>query len=153
MAENQSLAGSIIKDDLANGRLPAEWIASFLWAQKLIQELGNKEEVIIFDGSPRRMREAEDMEKVLDWFGRERYYLIHLVLSRESAWKRLTVRKRGDDTEKNIEKRIGWFYEKVLPIIESFKKDKKERLLEVNGEQSIEAIHKDIVTLLQKQTS
>ena len=149
LSKQKFLAGRIIKDDLANGRLPAEWIASYLWEAKLVKELKNAETTIIFDGSPRRIREIKDMEEVLGWFNREKLYLIYLKLSRKSASSRLKSRGREDDTDANINQRINWFYESVEPIISRFKAEDPEHLIELDGEKTIAAIHEDLKSFLK----
>jgi adenylate kinase family enzyme len=52
---------------------------------------------------------------------------------------------RKDDTADSINKRLDWFDADVKPAIERFRRDRDYDFVEINGEQSIEAVHRDIM--------
>jgi adenylate kinase family enzyme len=55
-------------------------------------------------------------------------------------------RGRDDDKdESNIANKMTWFETEVLPTLEIYKADPRYTILHINGNQSIEEVHKDIV--------
>lgn len=97
----------------------------------------------ILDGFPRTTHQAEEFENGV----RHVFYL--KVSDREALW-RLSYREgeeadgREDETLKAIRRRIELFHELTEPVIDYYRQHHK--LVEVNGEQSIEDIHKEIMT-------
>jgi adenylate kinase family enzyme len=67
------------------------------------------------------------------------------------AWarERLIARKRVDDTEADITVRLGWYETQVKPTVEFYRAHPSYHLVEINGEQSIEKVHADIVRAIQ----
>lgn len=53
------------------------------------------------------------------------------------------LRQRGDDTEEVIQKRLEEFHEHNTSLVEGFKQ--RDQLVTVDGERSIEEIHRDIM--------
>ena len=102
-------------------------------------------------GSPRRLQEAVLEDVPLEFLGRPKPVGVHILVSREEAKKRLLFRKRGDDTETSIERRLDWFDKDVMPIIEYYRKD--GRLIEVDGEGAPEKIFNELLEKLEKYFS
>lgn len=105
---------------------------------------------LVFGGSPRKLAEAMILD---DFFGKWPEALEHfkicpveIVLSDDEAKKRLLLRKREDDNENAIKNRLSEFEEFVVSVIDYFKKS--GRLLSVNGEQSVDDVHKDVLKVL-----
>jgi adenylate kinase len=99
----------------------------------------------IMDGFPRTLKQAEAFEQDLD-------DVIYLEVSdREALW-RLSYREedggeeRDDETLAAVRKRIELFHKYTEPVLGFY--HRKRRLIEINGEQSIEAIHKEIMNKL-----
>lgn len=98
----------------------------------------------ILDGFPRTVPQAEQFENGIN----AAFYL--KVSDKEALWRiagRSEEEAREDDTLKAIIKRINLFHEKTKPVIEYYQK--KGVLHEINGEQSIEEIQKEIESKLQ----
>jgi adenylate kinase len=76
--------------------------------------------------------------------------IVYLSLSKESSVKRLLLRKRKDDTKKIIQKRLEIYYKETKPVIERYKKQKK--LIEIDGEPSIEEIFKNVKNKLKNKS-
>jgi adenylate kinase family enzyme len=55
------------------------------------------------------------------------------------------LRKRHDDTEEGIEKRLNWYQDEVVPAIDYYNQHPYYNVVEVNGEQSVEDVHKEIL--------
>lgn len=58
-------------------------------------------------------------------------------------------RGRHDDTEEGLNKRFGWYFDNVIPAMNYFKGKDGYEFLIINGEQSIEDVHKDIIKSLE----
>ncbi len=98
----------------------------------------------ILDGFPRTVEQAEAFSNGVE-------AVVYLKVSDKEALWRLAGRDdgdRADNTLTAIKKRIGLFHEKTEPVIEYYRS--KGRLVEVDGEQEIEAITAQILENLQK---
>jgi adenylate kinase len=136
-----------IKEVLKKGGLPFDDLATTLWMHKIAYTVKEREG-IIFDGSPRRVEEAKNIDQFFTFLGRlENTKVIYLDVSPEEVTQRLLKRGRADDNETAIAGRIAYFYESVLPTVEYYRT--QNRLIKINGEQSIEDVHKDIVVALE----
>ncbi|PIQ66416.1 MAG: hypothetical protein COV96_01355, partial [Candidatus Zambryskibacteria bacterium CG11_big_fil_rev_8_21_14_0_20_42_18] len=89
----------------------------------------------------------------MEFYKRERPTVIYINVSRKWSEERLLARGRDDDTSlSRIDKRLDWFNRDIIPAIEYFKNNKLYRLIEVNGEQSIEKVHDDIISTYGYET-
>lgn len=147
LSESESLAGKKIKSVLESGGLPEEWIAAFLWQRKLLDGLKLGSENIIMDGSPRRLDEAQEMDEVLNWFGRQDVKVILVDITEDEAVKRLLKRGRTDDTKESVRERLHWFNTDALPAIEYY--EKSGRLIKIDGLGSVEEIHERVKQALK----
>lgn len=139
--------GARIRDTLAKGGLAFDDLATTLWMHEIAVRV-KEDEGIVLDGAPRRVPEAENLDRFLEYLERrERTYVLYLRVSPEEATKRLLLRGREDDTNVAIAARMAYFRDRVMPVIFYYRD--QERLLEINGEQSIESVHKDIVKALR----
>ena len=82
----------------------------------------------------------------LAFYKREKPTVIYINVSTKWSDDRLLARGRHDDSSlSKINKRLKWFDDKVVPAIEYMKKNPFYNFIEVNGEQSIEKVHADII--------
>jgi adenylate kinase len=100
----------------------------------------------ILDGYPRNLSQAESFPAQID-------KVVYVDVSDEEARRRIEGRntdkaKRPDDTPEAITRRIGIFHEFTKPLLEYYKN--KGILIEVNGEQAVEDIQKEILKRLEK---
>lgn len=128
-----------------------DFLACLMWGNLLVEQLDEKMH-LIFDGAPRARDEAEILTSALKFYKREKPVAVYINVSREWSEERLLARGRSDDLNlQKIDKRLDWFDKDVLPAIEYFKNHPFFRLIEVNGEQSIERVHSDIVAAYEYQ--
>ena len=66
----------------------------------------------------------------------------------EEATRRNLARGRADDTPKGIEKRFDEYINKVVPAMNYFKDKENYKIYTINGEQTVENVHKDIIKAL-----
>ncbi|MSR87618.1 MAG: nucleoside monophosphate kinase [Candidatus Zambryskibacteria bacterium] len=134
----------------ADDRQP-DFLACFMWSNLLLEELGDNMH-IVFDGAARSRPEAELLTIALKFYGRIKPAVIYLDVSRAWSEKRLLSRGRSDDVNiSKINKRLDWFDKDVLPAIEFFKNNPYYRFIEIDGEQSIEKVHSDIIAAYDYQ--
>ena len=68
-----------------------------------------------------------------------------LETSEEWSTKRLSERRRNDDSLKSIKERMVYFEKDVVPVINYYEKESRHKLTRINGEQSVEEVHKEIL--------
>lgn len=143
--EKKTKLGKQIRELIKDGHLVTLEIASNLIFNKV---KNSKSEKIIMDGFPREFYQSV----VFDYFLKTNNYkligVINLKLSRKESIKRLLKRKRQDDEIKAINQRLDDYHNITLKAIEKYRKEKT--LIEINGEQTIENVFKEIKTKLQK---
>jgi len=130
------------------GALQPAFLAVHIWSHFFIEELKGDEDVIL-DGTPRKHDEALMLDGALEFYGAKVFVLL-VDVSREWAKEKLLGRGRGDDTKEAIEKRLDWFDEEVLPTVAFYEKHPRHRFFRINGEQTIDDVHKEIVDKMKK---
>jgi adenylate kinase len=129
---------------------------------------------LIIDGMTRILPEAEMLDEGLEWFEWDKdVYVLSIDISETEATSRLLNRRacadckkiipyvgefkelktcdvcggklviRADDSPEGVKGRMAEYEKYVVPVIEYY--EKAERLIRINGEQSIEDVHKDII--------
>ena len=129
------------------GALQPEFLAVFMWVNVLINKYTAGEH-LIFDGTPRRYHEAGALDSIIDFYKLGKPNVLNIEISREESIKRLLARGRMDDKKEEVEERLSWFETEVLPAISFYKDNPRYNYILINGEQSEEKIHKDIVSRL-----
>ena len=85
----------------------------------------------------------DDTFKFYDLF---KYKVVYINVSDEWAIARLLPRGRKDDNIEGIKKRMAWFEADVMPCINFFKNNKNCDFIDVNGEQTIEQVHAELIS-------
>lgn len=138
--------GKRVKRILQEGGLPFDDLATTLWMHEIAFRV-HEHEGIIFDGAPRRLDEAKNIDRFLEFLERKHNTkVVYLSVTPEEITKRLLQRGRADDNLTAIEGRIDYFQQSVLPTLEYYRKE--NRLIEINGEQPAENVHADIIKAL-----
>lgn len=121
-----------------------DFLAVVSWGQTLLEEM-NPDQHLVFDGTPRSEPEAKMLTTAIKFYKRESPTVIYIDVSREWSEKRLLSRGRLDDVSLDkIDKRLDWFDRDVIPAINYFKSDPSYRVITVNGEQSVDAVHSEL---------
>jgi adenylate kinase len=138
----------------------------------------SREQSIAFEGVPRTMEQAQYFDEAVKESGRKVDRVIYINISKEEALKRIARRRvcskcerilitgkdikdesekcpdcggdvilRIDDADEVIAKRLKVFQDETVPVIDYYKK--QEKLLEINGEQSVEKVFADILVGLE----
>ncbi len=171
--EKNDFTGNKIAEVIDQGERVPTPVVFKIWMEKLEEFNDQEVEGFIIDGSPRTVREAKMLEEALDWYNWEDKSVIFIDVSQEESTDRLLHRRicddcgevypytekykdmdkceecggnlitRKDDDKEGIKQRWSWYREEVRPVVDFYKE--KGLLTRIDGEQSIENVHKDIL--------
>ena len=141
--ETDTQTSHIVKDILNKGGLQADFLTNSIFMNMLIPFIGEEKHVIA-DGYPRSINQSEFFENAMNYYGRKDIKIIYIDLSKEEATKRMKLRARHDDTDEAIEKRFEEYMNNVVPAMNYFKDKAGYTIFNINGEQTIENVQKDI---------
>lgn len=142
MSKEKTSLGRYIKEVINAGYLIPDEKTLQIVSEYLKRE--EYESGYIMDGFPRTLKQAEAFVNGID-------KVIYLKVSDKEALWRLSYRNgevRQDETLMAIRKRIGLFHELTEPVLDYYRK--KGQLIEIDGEKSIEEIHREIMEKLGK---
>lgn len=125
-------------------KLQPEFLSVYMWINVLLREYKGTQH-LIFDGTPRRKHEAGVLDSIFDFYNLSNPYVIHLDISEKVATERLTERHRQDDKQEDIKKRLAWFLTDVVPAIDYYRNNPKYTFIRLDGERSIEEVHKELI--------
>ena len=147
LAKQESFAGRKVGSIINEGKLIHEWVAIYLWQNDIMMRLKENDAIIFFDGSPRKLHEAEALDATLEWFERkEDTVAILLDAGHEEVTGRLKARGRADDTDHGIKSRLDWFETEVMPVVRYY--ESSGRLISINGVGTIEEVQTRVRTAL-----
>lgn len=127
-----------LKQTLDRGKIVSEACIREIYAE-LAQLHPNQ---VIIDGA---MRTAQQVDLVTQYWPAEKIIVIWLEISDDTILKRAKKRLRTDDRFEIVEDRITLYRQHVSSIREALKQH-HIRILEIDGNRTIESVHDDIVT-------
>jgi adenylate kinase len=141
---NKSTLGLKVQSIIEKGELvPDDLLVDIL--RSALQQAGNPGG-FVFDGFPRTIRQAEDLDKLLNETGETVTLVLSLEVDEEEVVTRLLKRAqlegRKDDTEEVIRNRMKVYHSQTFPLMEYYNKQKKFKSL--TGVGSIDDIFRDI---------
>ena len=147
LSESGSYTASLAKEYLNRGELVPDFLTDAVFVNILIPNLA-AEKNLITDGYPRTAPQSMIFEKMMEFFKRDQIKIIYIELGEEEAMKRNLLRGRADDTKEGLTRRFNEYRNKVIPSMNHFKDKEGYEILTINGEQSVEDVHKDIIKAL-----
>ncbi len=106
---------------------------------------------VVFDGIPRRIKQAEALLNFLMGQGRTVFTTIFLNVPREESLKRLLLRAesqgRKDDTEEAINFRLQQYEEATVPVLDYLKE--RSTFIEIDGRPAVVDVTNAISTALE----
>ena len=147
LIKSGNYAGSLVKDSVSRGELQPDFLTNALFANILTSFL-TPEKHLFADGYPRTVVQAETFEAMMKFYQRKNIKIIYIELSQEEAKKRNLLRGRHDDTEAGLSKRFDEYQNNVIPAMNYFKNKADYDIYTINGEQTIENVHKDIISAI-----
>ncbi len=146
--ESKNYTGRIVKDRVNDGILQPDFLTISIFTNILVSSL-EENTSFITDGFPRTIPQSEAFEKAMEFYNRDNVHIVYVELSKEEAIKRMKLRGREDDTDEGIAQRFEEYTNNVIPSMNYFKDKKGYTLHIINGEQTIEEVHSDIIKSLQ----
>lgn len=147
LIKGDKYSNKLAKEIADKGKIQPIFLAVYFWAGMLLNNLKG-EEHLIFDGVARRLEEAQVLTTAMEFYNRKPI-VIYINVSREWAKERLLGRGRADDLDlEQLTGRLDWFEEYTLPVIDYFRENNQYKFLEINGEQTIEEVHQNILQKL-----
>lgn len=129
---------------MASGQRLPDFLAVWNWTKEFIERL-TEDKILIIDGAPRSLVEAQVLDTAFEFYERSLVAIVLLNVSRDWAKKRLLERGRSDDNNEDISQRLGWFDEMVQPAINFYRQRDGYIMIEINGEQDVDAVTRDLV--------
>ena len=147
LVDSKSYSGSLVKESLERGELQPDFLTDAIVTNILLSSLTDQKHLCA-DGYPRTVSQAKVFEEMMKFYRRENIEIIYIEVQKVEAMKRNLLRGRTDDTEEGIEKRFDEYMNKVIPAMDYFREKENYQIHEINGEQSVEDVHKDIIKAL-----
>ena len=147
--KEDTLIGKKISSVINTGALVSDKIVSDL-IEKVISN-AKYQNKIIFDGYPRNLIQAKNLDRLLDKYDQKIHIVLKLSVSLETIKKRILERKnlekRSDDKEEIAIKRFETYENNIKPVIDFYKQSQLLRV--VNGETTISKISDEISGLIK----
>lgn len=137
-----------LREAMNQGKLMDDSVAEQLLDDELQRLVGK--EVIILDGFPRRIAQADWLMQNLADRGDSIQAVIHISARQDVVLERLLQRGRTDDKPDAINERFSEYEQVIKPLLDLFRA-KSVPVIEVNGEQTPQAVQHDIRTALQTE--
>lgn len=142
--ENNYLSG-LTRKVLEEGALLPVFLPIWIWTRELIEKYTGSEDLVL-DGLCRRPEEAEVLDSAMKFLGLQKPNIVYINTSKAWSLKRLKERGReDDDKEEDMLRKLNWFDWNVMPAMAYFHENKDYNFIEINGEQSIEDVHAEIL--------
>lgn len=144
--------GEKIKHWLEKGQLIPNSIIINIVKKYIINN--QDEKGFIFDGYPRNLGQAKELDKFAKKNKTKIDLVINLKLSEEEALKRILKRGkisgRSDDNLKTTKNRLHIYKTRTEPILDYYRK--RKILKEVDGKRTIKQIEKEIKKIISQET-
>ena len=140
--------GKQIINDMNEGKFVSDEIVNKL-IEKLIYD-PQKKDKFIFDGYPRSLRQAKNLNLLLNASNQKIDYIFFLNVKKDTIIKRIEKRKvlenRSDDDLETILKRYDTYMETTRPVLDFYSKNLNFH--EIDGTQEIDEITRKINTFI-----
>ena len=147
--QKNSEIGKKIVEDMSDGRFVSDEIVNSL-IEKLIFDPSKKNK-LIFDGYPRSLTQAKNLEKLLEKTNQKIDFVFFLNVNKETIIKRIEKRKveekRGDDDLDTILKRYDTYLKTTSPVLDYY--SSKQNFYKLDGNLEIDQINKQIKGFLK----
>ena len=146
--KKKSDIGKAITNDMKDGKFISDDIVN-----KLIENLisdPQKKNKLIFDGYPRSLNQAKNLNLLLDQSHQIIEHIFFLNVNKDTIIKRIEKRKmlekRSDDNLNTILKRYDTYMETTRPVLDFYSKNRN--FYEINGDEEIQVISSKIEHIL-----
>ncbi len=147
---DKGLIGDVCREALQKGYYVADSEMFVLWKGRLKQP--DTQNGWVIDGFPRNMTQAEFLADKVEKYGKKIDLVFYLKVREEVSIARLLKRGRKNpdgttnDTEPLIKERLRRYKAEEADVLAHYKN--QGVLVEINGEQDIDAVHQEIMSHL-----
>ena len=138
--QNDTEIGKMIINDMNEGKFISDEIVNKL-IKSVVQD-PQKKNKLIFDGYPRTLSQAKNLDSLLEKSNQKIDFIIFLNVNKDTIIERIEKRKilenRSDDDLNTILKRYDIYMETTKPVLEYY--SKKPNFEEIDGTQEIDQI-------------
>ena len=146
--KNNSEIGKKIIDDMNDGRFVSDDIVNQLLEKQVFDP--QKKNKLIFDGYPRSINQARNLDLLLENSGQKIDLVVFLNINKETIINRIQKRKihekRSDDELDTILKRYDTYMKTTKPVLDFYSKN--SYFHEIDGSGEIEQITNKINTFI-----
>ena len=146
--KNNTKTGKIITEDMNNGKFINDEIVNNLIKNIIFDP--NKKNRLIFDGYPRSISQAKNLDLLLENSNQKIDFIFFLNVNKETIIKRIEKRKiledRTDDATNTILKRYDTYMQTTKPVLEFYSKNSNFK--EIDGSEQIDQITRKIDIIL-----
>ncbi|MFH1280785.1 MAG: nucleoside monophosphate kinase [Candidatus Beckwithbacteria bacterium] len=149
-AEDKGIMGDACRDVFKTGHYLADSEIFVLWKDRLKED--DVQDGFVIDGFPRNHTQALFLADKLDKYKKTVNFVFYLNISQPESIKRLLNRGRKSpdgslhDSEEKIKSRLNIYQKQEADVLKFYQENKL--LKTINGEQSIEAIHQDVLKVI-----
>ena len=146
--KNQSSIGRDIENIISKGDFATDEIVNELIQNVIFDP--KKKNKLIFDGYPRSLNQAKNLDKLLKESNQKIDFIFFLNVKKETIIKRIEKRKilekRADDNLTTILKRYDTYMETTKPVLDFYSKN--PNFHEIDGGEKIDQISRKIEQIL-----
>ena len=145
---NQSEIGKVIENTISKGDFATDEIVNELIKNIIFDP--TKKNKLIFDGYPRSLSQAKNLDELLNNSDQKINFIFFLNVNKDKIIKRIEKRKilekRSDDNLITILKRYDTYMETTKPVLDYY--SKKPNFYEIDGGEKIDEISNKIEQIL-----
>ena len=146
--KNKSEIGKEIEEIISKGDFATDDIVNKLIANIIFDP--KKKNKLIFDGYPRSLSQAKNLDVLLKNSNQKIDFIFFLNVKKDTIIKRIEKRKmlekRSDDNLNTILKRYDTYMETTRPVLDFYSKNRNFH--EINGDEEIQVISSKIEHIL-----
>jgi len=146
--EKNTIIGKNIINNMNEGKFVDDEIVNKLLENVIFDP--NKMNKLIFDGYPRTINQAKNLDNLLNKSNQKIDFIFFLNVKKDSIIKRIEKRKilekRSDDDEETILKRYDTYMDITKPVLDFY--SKKKNYHEIDGSLEIDNISQKIAQIL-----
>ena len=146
--KNQTDLGKDIENIISKGDFATDEIVNELIKKAIFDP--NKKNKLIFDGYPRSLNQAKNLNFLLSKSNQKIDFIFFLNVNKDTIIKRIEKRKmlekRSDDNPNTILKRYDTYMETTRPVLDFYSKNRNFH--EINGDEEIHVISSKIEHIL-----
>jgi len=146
--KNQTTLGKRVSQLIADGELVPDKITIDMLEEEIDKNPDAKG--FVFDGFPRTIPQAVELDKFLQGKGSKIAGVIALDVDKEELVKRVALRQketgRLDDQAEKSQKRIDEYFNKIILVLPYY--DEQKKLTKINGIGEIEEIFTNLCTVI-----